>query len=158
MEERKTFFDYLMQTFTIFGITLLILNVLCLTAGEDAANYSSIFQLGRRGIACSTTFQFLATSILITGIRYVFFTDRLIKRMSVTLRTVCMVLTVIALVGTFSFLFSWFPVDEWLPWLCFLASFAVCFVIGTLVSLLKEKAENKALAEALERMKEKRHE
>lgn len=158
MEERKTFFDYLMHTFTTFGITMIILNALCLTVGEDAAGYSSIFQLGRQGIACSTTLQFLATSTLITGIRYVFFTDRLIKRMSVTLRTICMVLTVIALVGTFSFLFSWFPVNEWLPWLCFLASFAVCFVIGTLVSLLKEKAENKALAEALARMKEKRHE
>lgn len=102
--------------------------------------------------------QFLATSALITGIRYIFFTDRLIKRMPVTLRIVCMVLSVIVLIGVFSFLFSWFPVDEWLPWVCFLVCFAICSTISTLVSLAKEKAENKALAEALKRMKEKQHE
>lgn len=158
MEERKTFWDYLTQLFAVFGITMIILTVFCLIVGENAEGYSSIFQLGKQGIACSTMLQFLATSALITGIRYIFFTDRLIKRMPVTLRIVCMVSSIIVLIGVFSFLFSWFPVDEWLPWVCFLVCFAICATVSTLVSLAKEKAENKALAEALKRMKEKQHE
>lgn len=158
MEERRTFWDYLTQLFAVFGITMIILTVFCLIVGENAEGYSSIFQLGKQGIACSTMLQFLATSALITGIRYIFFTDRLIKQMPVTLRIVCMVLSIIVLIGVFSYLFSWFPVDEWLPWVCFLVCFAICATISTLVSLAKEKAENKALAEALKRMKEKQHE
>lgn len=158
MDERKTFWDYLTQLFAVFGITMIILTIFCLIVGENAAGYSSIFQLGKQGIACGTIFQFLAVSALITGIRYIFFTDRLIKRMPVTLRIACMVSSVIVLIGVFSFLFSWFPVDEWLPWVCFLVCYAICSAVSTLVSLAKEKAENKALADALKKMKEKQHE
>ncbi len=152
MEERKTLFDYLAQIMTIFGVTIIILNILCKLFGEDAASYSSIFQLGDRGIAVSTMLQFLAVSVLITGIRYVFFTDRFIKKMSVALRTVGMLLIVVCVIFLFTYLFAWFPLDMWQAWVGFFVSFFVCFVFSTLFCVLKEKAENRALDEALKKM------
>jgi len=157
MDERKTCFDYLEHTIEIFGITMLILNVFCRLFGKEAAGYSSLFQLGNRGIACSTMLQFFAVSVVITGIRYILFTDRLIKRMSLIGRVVCMLVLVVVVIVVFSYKFLWFPVDEWMPWLMFFLSFAVCFVVSLIYTYLKERAENKLLEEALKKIQEGKH-
>ncbi len=149
MEERKTIFEYLIQTLTIFGITLLVLNVFCRLFGDKAQEISSIFRLGSRGIACETMLQFFTLSALITGIRYVFFTDRFLKRVSVVCRTAGMVCSVIGVTAVFICLFGWFPVLMWQTWCMFLGCFFVCFLVSAGVSCLKERAENRALERAL---------
>ena len=154
MEERKTIFDYLAGTLTVFGITMLILNILCQICGEDAKGYSSIFALGSNGITCSTMFEFFAISFLITGIRYLFFTDFVFKKMSVILRTLCMVVLVVVLCGIFSYIFYWFPIDDWLAWSMFFLSFAACFIVSLFVTLLQRKLQDKALQKALEKIQE----
>ncbi len=156
MENEKTFIDYIGQIFATFGVTILILNVFCKLFGKDAAAISSIFQLEDTGIAFSTAMQFLAVTTLITIIRYIFFTDRLIKKMSLVLRTACMIVLVIALIGIFIYAFAWFPIDMWLAWGMFFLSFFVCFTAGFFISMLKEKAENQALAKALKKLQEEK--
>lgn len=149
MENRKTIFDYLGQALMVFGVTILILNVLCYLCGEEAKTFSTIFQLGRDGIALSTMLQFFVVSVLITMARFFFFTDVLLKKMSVAGRTICMLLTVIVLIGIFTYLFGWFPVDMWEAWVGFFVSFFACFIISTIISIKKEKMENQALEKAL---------
>ena len=60
MEEKKTVFDYLAQVFVVFGFAMLVMNLLCLVLGESAAEISTMFALGRRGIPVEVVFQFLA--------------------------------------------------------------------------------------------------
>lgn len=157
MEERKTIFDYLAEVLIVFGITVIILNILCQILGGAAKGYSSIFRLGSNGIARSTIFEFLAMSFLVTGSRYLFFSDFLFKKLSATLRTLCMVTLVIVLCGIFSYIFSWFPINDWLAWTMFFLSFAACFIISLFVTLLQKKLQDRALQKALEKIQEEHH-
>lgn len=155
MEERKHLLDYLTQVFTIFGITILVIGIICTLLGEAAAEESTMFRLGSGGIPVETVFQYLLTSICVTALRFVFFTDILIKKMSVTGRTVGMLAAVIVLIGVFSCIFGWFPVDEAEGWIAFLICFGICFVISAAVSAYRERVENRRLEDGLEKLKKK---
>lgn len=155
MKENRTIFDYLAQVLIIFGFSMLCLNIFCLVFGEAAREYSSMFRLGRQGIPAEIAFQYLGVSALITGARYLFFTDRMIRKMAVWLRTVCMLGTVILIISASIVLFGWFPTDMWQPWVLFFVCFGVSFLGSLLLMSLKEKIENRKLNEALDRLKEK---
>lgn len=154
MEERKTIFDYLAQVLIVFGFAMLILNIFCLAFGNSAKNFSSMFELGDQGIPVGIAFQFLGVSALITGARYLFFTDILIKKMPVWLRTCCMLTAVVMIIAAFVILFHWFPADMWQPWAMFLLCFGISFLGSYLVMAIKEKTENRRMEEALQRLKE----
>lgn len=159
MEERKTIFDYIGQVFMIFGFTMLLLSVFCLLFGESAKEYSTMFTLGKEGIRIGTMMQFLLASVFTVTLRWLFFTDVFLKNMSVPLRAVGMVISELLVIIVLILLFGWFPVDEWLPWLMFFTSFAICFVVSVTVTVFKERMENKRMEEALERLRkeEKRY-
>ena len=125
MEERKTIFDYIGQVFIIFGFSIAILNIFCIFVGEDAQDISTIF-----------------------------FTDKIIKRMSVAIRSVCMLTSIVVLVVICAVMFDWFPVTMWQSWAGFLITFALCFVGSLLLMTLKERTENRKMEEALQRLKE----
>lgn len=152
MEKRYNFFDFATHTMVVFAISVIILNIFSLIFGNDAESYSAIFVLGNRGISAEIVFQFLALAALITGTRFTFFTYTFFKRMTISLRTICMVTAVIVEIALFSIFFNWFPANSWKPWLCFLICFGVCFVVSFLVMILKEKIENRKLDEALKRL------
>lgn len=154
MEERKHILDYLAQVILIFGITLLAITVICGLVGEDAKEYSTMFALGSRGIPLSTVWQYLLSSVCITGLRFLFFTDAVIKKMSVAKRTIAMLVSIIILIGILAYIFGWFPVDEPKCWFIFLACFGCCFVISTVVSVWKEHMDNKQLSDGLKHLKE----
>lgn len=155
MERNKTIFDYLAQVLTIFGFSMLILNLFCMIFGDSAQGLSSMFALGSQGVPAEIAFQYLAISALIVGIRFLFFSDRLIKNMPIPVRTVCMLGCVLLLTAVFIICFQWFPADLWIAWVMFFVCFLLSFVCSYLVMLLKEKAENRKLQEALDRFKEK---
>lgn len=154
MEERKTIFDYVGTIFSTFGFSVVLLNVFCLLFGEQAQDFSSIFSMGKEGLSTETMMQFLGAAVLMVFLRFLFFTDRIIKNMSVVLRTLCMVLTAIGIVVIFILRFGWFPVDQWLSWFMFFLSFGICFLVSSLIAVLKEKSENKKMEEALARLKQ----
>lgn len=153
MEERKTIFHYVGDVFMIFGVTMLILNMLCLMFGECAKGYSTIFSLGREGISIQIVFEFLLASVCTTFLRFLFFTDTVIKNMTLVVRTVCMVTAELGVIACFILVCGWFPVNDWLPWGMFFLSFAVCFVISSACTALNERMENKKMQDALERVK-----
>lgn len=154
MEDGKTIFDYIGQVFIIFGITIGILNVFCLLFGEDAQEYSNMFSLGKEGIAIDTMLQFLLVSICTVSLRVLFFTEILIKNMTVPFRTVAMLASEIAVIILFIIVCGWFPTDFWIAWMMFFLCFGVCFIVSLTVSVLKERMENKQMEEALERLKQ----
>jgi len=155
MEEKKTIFDYLSQIMAVFGFSMLIINIFCLAFGNSAKGFSAMFELGNQGIPVSIVFEFLCISALITGIRILFFTDIWIKKMPVWARTVCMLLLAVIVLTAFIILFDWFPIDMWQPWAMFFLCFGISFAGSCFVMMVKEKAENRKIKEALERLKEK---
>lgn len=154
MEEKKTIFDYLTQVMVIFGFSVFILNVFCIAFGNSAKDFSAIFELGSQGISVKIIFQFLCISILITGIRFLFFTDIFIKKMQIWLRTICMLIAVVLVITAFVIMFGWFPVDMWQPWAMFFICFGISVFGSYCVMVTKEKLENKQLEDALRRLKE----
>lgn len=153
MENKKTLFDYLGQVMIVFGFSTVVLNIFCLLIGEDAQSISTIYSLGKEGISVATSLQFLGVSVCITGFRFVFFTDGIIRQMSVVMRTICMFVSIIVLIAVCVVLFDWFPVNMWQPWAAFFLTFAFCSAASLLLMVLKEKAENKKMEEALRRIK-----
>lgn len=153
MEQKKTIFDYIGQVFTIFGITIGILVVFCFLFGDEARTVSTIFSLGAEGIALRTILQFFITSVFITLLRILFFTDALIRRMAVPLRAGCMVASILLLLCGMNCFCSWFPVTMWRAWLMFFLSFGLSFVISVGVTTLRERLENRRMEEALERIR-----
>lgn len=154
METKKTAFDYIGQVFLIFGITILILNVFCILFGESAKDFSTMFALGSAGLSVYTMLQFLGVAVCIVFLRFLFFTDVVIKKMPIVIRTVSMVMAVVIVIVVFIFAFGWFPVDMWQPWVMFLLCFGISFAISMLVTTLKERMENRKMEEALERIKQ----
>lgn len=155
MEEKRTIFDYLAQVLTVFGFSMLVLNVFCLIFGNSAKDVSSMFELGNQGIPTKIAFQFLCVTVLIVGARFIFFTDIFIKKMAIWCRTVCMLTTVVIIIAAFVIAFHWFPVNMWKPWAMFFICFGISFLGSYLVMVIKEKTENRRLEEALERLKER---
>lgn len=154
MKKIKTIFDFLGQVFFMFGITVAILLVLCTLFGAGAKEVSTMFSLGNEGLSIVTLLQYLAISVLITGVRFLFFNDKFLKNASITMRTSGMLLSIVLVMVCFIFYFEWFPVKMWQPWILFLLCFGVCFLISTGVAYMKERMENKSMEEALKRLKE----
>lgn len=155
MDENNGIFDYLTRVMVVFGFSILVMNVFCVMFGDSARRLSSLFAMGSHGLSVETTFQYLGISALIVGIRFVFFTDRLIKNMSIPLRTICMLGSVVLIAAAFIIRFHWFPVDMWQAWAMFFLCFTVCFIGSYSIMLLKEKTENRKLNEALSKLKKK---
>lgn len=154
MEDRKHLLDYLAQILQVFGISILIITLISSLVGEQAKEYSTMFRLGNTGLPINTILQYLLSSACITGIRYLFFTDFVFRKMSITLRIVLMLSATTGLIGVFVYFFGWFPVDDAKCWTMFFISFAICFVTGFLVSRKKENMDNRKLEAALKKIKE----
>lgn len=86
---------------------------------------------------------------------FVFFTDGVIKKMLIWLRTICMLAAIVAIIAAFIIAFHWFPTDMWQPWAMFFLCFGLSFLGSYFVMSIKENTENKKMEEALKRLKEK---
>lgn len=153
MIKENSVFDYLANVMMIFGISVISLGLFCVLFGEDAAEVSSIFKLGNGGLAVDTLVQFLAVSFIISGIKWLFFTDRVIKNMEITFRCILMFICIIIVIAVFAGAFGWFPVDMVRPWIMFFICFFVCAAVSVGISVLKEKSDNKKMQEALDKLK-----
>ncbi|MBE5880842.1 MAG: DUF3021 family protein [Lachnospiraceae bacterium] len=153
MEKKQTIFDFLGQIIFIFGISVACLCVFCMLFGANAKRMSTIFALGNEGLAISTILQFFAMAVVISAVRWIFFSDVVLKDWSIFKRTVGMFVLVIVMIGIFAAVFGWFPVNEPTPWIMFFLCFAVCSAISITLSVTKEKKENEKMQEALERLK-----
>lgn len=155
MEDKRTVLDYLEQVFIVFGFAMLMMNIFCFAFGDSAKEFSAMFRLGKQGVPIEIAFQLLGVTALIAGVRLVFFTDIFIKKMPIGLRTICMLIAVVVLITAFVIVFHWFPVNMWQPWIMFFICFAICFLGSYFVMIIKQNMENKRMAEALQRLKER---
>lgn len=148
-------FDYIGQFFATFGIIVTIFIVLGSVIGEEAKNISTLFSLGSEGLRLDTLLQLFMFALILSFAEILFVTDRIIKKMPMAVRILCFFIAVIITIVGFATGFSWFPIDDEKSWIGFLVSFTVCTVIGVGISILKEKAENKKMEQALNRFREK---
>lgn len=153
MKNKDTVFDYLGQIFIVYGIVIVSLALFSIVFGEEAKEVGSMFSLGAEGLSTATLLQFFLSSVLIATIRFIFFTDRFIKNMSLTLRTVCMFGLIIIVCAICILAFGWFPITEIFPWIMFFVCFVVFAGIGTFMTAWKERIENKKMEEALKKLK-----
>lgn len=154
MDKKFSVLKYLSQVFTLYGITTGLLNIFCILFGTSAHGLSTIFSLGNAGVGVATSFQFLLAVSVIVGLRSIFTTDILIKKMSLAARIIAMFAGAFATILVFIFIFDWFPADMPLAWIMFIVCFVISCSVSTLISVLAEKQENIRLEEALKRYKE----
>ena len=153
MKAHKTIFDHIGSVLITFGFSMIIMMIFCRLFGEEAGEISTMFQFGNEGIALETMFQYLVVACIIEILRSFFFSDRVIRNLSLTFRTAGMLISVIGVIAVVVVVCGWFPVDMWLPWVMFLISFGICFLVGLLIGNWKEKLENRKMEEGLERLK-----
>ena len=153
MLKKNTIFDFMINVMVVFSISIISLCLFTFLFGKDAQEVSTIFALGEKGIPLPTMMQFLVMSFMITMLRWIYFTDRLIKNLSLTFRIILMFLTVILMIAILAAVFEWFPVNMVLPWVVFLLCFVIYATGSVILFYLKEKKENEKLQEALEVLK-----
>ena len=156
MDKSFSVLKYLSQVFTIYGITSGLLNIFCILFGKSAYGFSTIFSLGNSGVSVATSFQFLLAVSLIVGLKFIFMTDILIKKMPLAARIIVMFAGAFATMIVFIFAFGWFPADMPIAWIMFIVCFIISCAVSTLISVLAEKQENRRLEEALKRYKEEK--
>lgn len=154
MDKNFSIFKFLSQVFMIYGITTGLLNIFCILFGTSAYSFSTIFSLGNSGVGVATSFQFLLAVSVIVGLRFIFMTDILIKKMPLAARIIVMFAGAFVTMIVFIFLFDWFPADLFVAWIMFIVCFIISCFVSTLISILAEKHENRRLEEALKRYKE----
>ena len=154
MDRNFSLLKYLSQVFMIYGITTGLLNIFCILFGTSAYGLSTIFSLGNAGVGVATSFQFLLAVALIVGLRIIFTTDILIKKMSIAARIIALFAGAFATILVFIFTFDWFPADMPMAWIMFIVCFVISCGASTAISVLAEKQENRRLEEALKRYKE----
>lgn len=153
MEDNKTFFNYISQVFATFGMIVLIFIILGIVVGEQIRMYSSLFEYGKGGLSMSTLVQLFVFAIIISAGQVLFLTDKWIKNMPIIWRNVCFFSVVIIVLTSFCIKFQWFPITDRKAWIGFIVSFLVCSAIGIIISRIKEKAENKKMAQILDKWK-----
>lgn len=150
MSKRITIFDYFTQVFVVFGFSIMVVAVFCLFFGESGKEVSTMFTLGKEGVAIATLAQYFFMAVIIVNLKILFFTDLLIKNWPMAVRTVAMFVSVIVMVAVFAGAFGWFPIDMIEAWIGFFISFFVSAIGGFIISALKERSDNKRLQDALE--------
>lgn len=154
MDKSYSILKFFSHVFMIYGIIIGLLNIFCVLFGASAQSVSTIFSLGSAGICVSTSVQFLFAISIIVGLRVIFMTDMLIKKMPLVVRMIAMFAGAFATIIVFIFLFDWIPADVPLAWIMFILCFVISCAASTLISVLAEKQENRRLEEALYRYKE----
>ncbi|MCM1160275.1 MAG: hypothetical protein NC412_03535 [Roseburia sp.] len=154
MEEKKNIFDFAGMVLVAFGFSMICILLFTILFGEEAKGFSPMFALGKEGVPVELMAQMLALIVLIALVRYLFFSDFLIKKGSVAVRAAGMFLTIIIICAGFIYAFQWFPVNMWKAWGMFFLCFGVSAAISVTVMTLKENMENKKMEEGLKRLKE----
>ena len=154
MDKNFSVLKFLSQVFMIYGITTGLLNIFCILFGRSAYDFSTIFSLGNTGVGIATSFQFLLAVFLMVGLKFIFMTDILIKKIPLAARIIIMFTGAFATILVFIFAFGWVPANMPIAWIMFIICFVLSCAVSTVISVLAEKQENRRLEEALKRYKE----
>ncbi|NLZ70257.1 MAG: hypothetical protein GX907_02865 [Clostridiaceae bacterium] len=151
MEKQKTFFNYIADVFVIYGVIVFVYALLSLIIGDYISDYSSLFRLGSGGLSIATLLQLLLLAIIINIVKITFLTDRWIKNAPIFLRNLLFFLTIFGATAVLIVLFDWFPIHNWKAWVGFFLSYTISTIVSTLITRLKERAENNKMQAALDK-------
>ena len=151
MEDRKTIFTYIGETFATYGIIVFLFVLITEGIGKDAEGYSTFFTFGNRAMSLHTLLQLLGLAVVISVCRNVLFDDRWIRSMSMLARNVLFFLIITVTIVLFVILFGWFPINDMKAWIGFFISFAVSSTVAVVLSRIRERAENDKMNRALEK-------
>lgn len=157
-EDRKSVFGYIAQLLATYGAMVVIFIVFDLCIGKETEGYSTLFELGSRGLTLATLLQLLFLAVLVTIAQVTFLTDLLIKNMNMIARNLLFIIAIFVSIVVFAVLFGWFPVGDLAAWAGFLVSFSLSMAASLLITRFIEKSENKKMQEALDKYMEKRNE
>ncbi|WP_343210479.1 hypothetical protein [Anaerolentibacter hominis] len=149
-------YHFLGQIMITFSVTVLLLTLIGLFTGEEVKEISSLFQMGGKGIAFSTIFQILGSSVVIASLKVFFFSSRFFQNKMLLWKCTWMVICSIAVIVVFIILFDWFPIHFWQAWVGFFLSFFICFGVSTVIVMTKNRLEGKRYDRLLQEYKEKK--
>ncbi len=152
-------YQFASKVLTIYAITVLIISTIAKICGDEVSMYSSLYQLGSKGLAYETLLQLFASSLMITAISSFFFSEKHLKNHMMIWKVIGMMITLLVVMIGFIYVFKWLPFDSstaaLLSWGCFLIAFLGCFGGGILLSVIKMKLEEKKYDELLQGYKNK---
>lgn len=154
MNKRSSFFSFAAQSLILFAVTILLLMLLAYFVGDEAKEFSPLYQMGSKGLASVTILQFLLTSTVINAIKEFFFSDRVFKRLMALWRAVFMLFSVLVASVIFIIIFHWFPLNFGLAWISFLICFGGSCIFASIIMIIKTKMEGNRYDELLGKYKE----
>ncbi len=148
-------YKFIAQILIIFSVTMLFITFNGIIAGESAKEYSTMFSLGNKGVSFDTILQILLSSVVVSLINQVFFSEKLFKNMMMLWKIILMIIFIIAAIVIFTIYFKWFPINLAEAWIGFFVSFGGFFLVSTAIMITKTKREAKKYEELLENYKKK---
>ena len=155
MEEKKTVFFYIRQTFATYGFIVLAFIIMGIVIGEKTKGYADLFSMGNAGMSMPILLELLLLAVVITLAQVAFLTDTWIMNMSMVLRNVLFFVSVLIVIILMIVAFNWFPVRDVTAWIGFIISYALSMFISAFITRLKERAENSKMQEALDKYNRK---
>lgn len=146
------------QVMIIFSIMVLSILIPGSFMQKSAWEYSTFFALAPDGISFASLWQMFAAAFGITLIQNIIFETKVFQKMMTLYKTILMLACILILIIAFVVLFGWFPVDMPMGWISFISTFALCFVISTVVMVTKTRRESQTYDRLLNEYKEKREE
>ena len=152
-------YQFASKVLTIYAITILIISTIARICGDEVSIYSSLYQMGSKGLAYETLLQVFASSLVITVINTFFFSEKHFKNQMMIWKVVGMMITILVVMIGFIYLFKWLPFGSstvaLLAWGYFLVAFLGCFGGSIFLSVIKMKLEEKKYDELLQSYKSK---
>lgn len=142
-EDKISIYNFVTKVLVIFCVMVFFQTVVGYLIGNEVKIYSTMYQLGREGIAYETLLQYFLSAIITTCLNIFFFSDKVLVNLSAFWRTVIMLIIQLIIVIGFIYCFNWFPVDNLLAWGTFLVIFAGSVVISLLVMELKSRSDSR---------------
>ncbi len=156
--ENKKIISSICETFTLTMIIMTIFNLVFKSLAEEISQVSELFALCGEGMTIKAIAQLLVMAIIISLLRYFWFSDKIFKNMMMLWRTTFMLGSALLTMFTLSIIFKWFPPDMWQAWVGGLVGFVVSTSISFLVMFLKTKLESNEYQKSFDEYKNSKNE
>ena len=153
---KKAIVNYFRAVLINLGLSTLGMTGIVMLAGDQIKGRSTIGALGSGGVPVRLIFQLLFLSMTVNALGRLFLSDAVIKNMKPSLRIILAAGCALPIVLGSAVFFGWIPVREsgGRIGILFAAVVFLCaFTCSARRFIRREEAENKQLAEALERYK-----
>ena len=140
------------STAEIFTLSLLFVSAFNLALrgnAEEMRQLSALFALCGEGLTLWVLGELLLLSVLISLLRYVWFSQRVFPNMLMINRITFMLVSVFVTSGLCAAVFRWFPLDMWEAWLGFVGSFSLATAVSFGVMVFRTGRESRRYQQTL---------